>query len=120
MEGKKMTATETLAAKLNQTIAASIPEVTEAEMLERMSATDRALKALRTFMGPAQMDVVEYHSRSEALSEIIFEKLGETYTAEIAENAACASQLGEFARAGISEEDYATLTGRWFAAFEGE
>ena len=113
------TKTEALAATITADIAASIPEVTDAEMHARIDASDRAVTALRTFMGPAQMDIVEHHIRNEALDGLIFEKLGENYAAEIAANAAAAALLGELAQAGITAEDYATLTGRWFAAFAG-
>lgn len=114
------TKTEALAEKLTEEIAARIPEITAAESVAREAAKDRATSALWTFMGAAQMDVVEVHNRTEALDALILGKLGETYAAEINYNAAAAALLGELAKAGISADDYATLTGRWFAAFEGK
>lgn len=114
------TKTESLAAQLTKEIAASIPAITAEELFAREVAKDHATAALRAFIGPAQMDVVEVHNRTEALDALILGKLGETYTAEINYNAAAAALLGELAKTGISAEDYATLTVRWFAAFDGK
>ncbi len=110
-----MTTTETLAAKLTQSIADAMNEVTEAEMFARMHAEDRATSALAKTVGTA-----DHHIQASKLQDLIFDALEDTYSAEIAANAASAALLGETARDVISAEDYATLTGRWFAAFEGK
>jgi hypothetical protein len=111
-EGKKMTTTEALAAQITEAIAASIPEITEAEMFARIEASDRAEEALRR-----EGTFVDHHIQSSKIQDALFDTLGDSYQTEIVINAATAAYLGEAARDGISDEDYTTLTGRWFAAF---
>lgn len=110
-----MSTTEALAAKITEAIASSIPEITHAEVLARIDAKDRAENALRKTGA-----FVDIAIQTGKLEDAIFETLGDTDEAEAAANAASAALLGESARDVISAEDYATLTGRWFTAFEGK
>lgn len=114
----ELTSAENLAARLTPAIAAGIPEITSEDMSARLVARERALTALRTFDGPAEMPFMEVFNRAEALDGLILEKLGDEDTAEATANAACTALVGELAQAGISDADFSVLTGRWFEAFE--